>query len=257
MESGLPQIKFTRITRLLSMYRILSGITIALVCSTHASADVVYFEDFEDGVADNITVIFPAYEIGSGLRGSNFAFHSPTPPSVGQIFRIDGIPSDITSIEFDFVLESAAFGDLDVGFNSTVLTSPLGVGDEYAYGVGIHPKGSDSKDGIGKRLIDDGLTLAGPQDGVIGANEVHRLLIEHIGSHINVYLDDSLYMHGVDPGPRLEGGFVFIRLFGSGTIDNIRITAVPEPSTWTNVGVGGLAGAVLLRRRNRSSGARN
>lgn len=234
------------------MVRLALGLALVLFSGSQGIAGMIFSEDFEDGVADGITVIYPTFQIGGGLRGSNFGFHSPNPPSVGQIFRIDGIQSDNITIQFDFVLQDLSFGDLDLILNGDI-TNPLGGGNQ-GYAITIHPKNSDSTDAITK-FDGSSLRLLHPRrNGVILAGETHTLKVEHHGPSIKAYLDNSLYMQGVDAGSPLVGGSIYIRLFSSGTIDNITIMAVPEPSTLLS-GLLGLSLVGLFYLRSRSNTA--
>lgn len=232
------------------MIRLILGFALFLGLSSQAFAGLIYSENFEDGIADGITPIFGNFHIGAGLRGSTFGYVTPDPISVGQIFRIDNVPSNNVTIEADFLIGNAGFGDFEIGFNS-VVDDPVLRGPQ-GYWVRIHPQGSDSNDGILK--IRDGVSehLVLNTGGIIRANEANSIRVDHIGSSINVFLNSSLYMSTTDTNNTLAGGSVHVRFFGPGTIDNIRITAVPEPSSFVLALVGaGVSGLVYCKRKFR------
>lgn len=235
------------------MARLTLGFALVLALSSQANAGLVYSQDFESGVADGITPIFGNFHIGAGLRGSTFGLVTPDPITVGQIFRIDNVPSDNVRIEADFLIGNAGFGDFEIGFNA-VVDDPVFRGPQ-GYWVRIHPQGSDSNDGILKLQDGDGEHLVLLSGGVIRANEANSIRVDHVGSSISVFLNDSLYMSTTDTNNALTGGSVFVRFFGPGTIDNIRLTnlaAVPEPSSIVSALVGAsLCGLVYLRRRSK------
>ena len=100
------------------------------------------------------------------------------------------------------------------------INSPLGGGTQ-GYGIGIHPRNSDSTDAIGRSLGSDFQVLYPRHNGVINAGETHNLSVDHIGPDISVFLDGNLYMSATDPAP-LQGGSIYVRFFGPGTVDDIQ-----------------------------------
>ena len=72
------------------MQRLILGFALSLAISSQAFGGILYSEDFEDGTADGITVIYPTFQIGGGLRGSQYGFYSPNPRASGRSSGLTG-----------------------------------------------------------------------------------------------------------------------------------------------------------------------
>lgn len=241
---------------LLLRVTVLAVATIGVGLSGECDGSILFEETFEDQTANGITTNFGQFSIASGLRGTNFGYSSEDQIGGGQIFCLDGIQSDNVRIDADFTINTGWCGDFEIGFNISTVThqdyrSPDG------YWVTIHPRYSDSTDGILKMIVNpvdglnDGIGIA-TSPWVIGANEVHTLSVERLGDSINSFVDGNPFMSAVDG--TYHGGEIYFRFFGAGTVDNIRVTnlaAVPEPASLAVWSVFGVIGIGVAYRRRR------
>ena len=216
------------------------GVVLLMLAST-ANGETLFQEDFETGTSTNTTVYYGNFAVGPGLRGSNYGYSVVSQSGAGQIFGITGVPSDNVRIEADFRVGDAIAGDFDLGFNVAALTDTLYRSDT-GYWVGVHPVSSDN----GVDFILRAKSTNGQPDGEyiafgpksIGANELHTLAVERVGDSINAYLDSNLLLSATDS--TWHGGGIYFRFFaqfGGGTIDNISVTSIPEPSTLALLGM--------------------
>ena len=220
---------------------VLSSIGLSAAAAWALPPGVLFSEDFEDGVANGLTVRGGAYGIGSGIGSSKgFAgldFHN--------VMTLDGIPSDHVAVDVDFQINEGTDGDFDTWVNATF--DPLdGVYPAPGYVAMVNPAGSDNPLATLKRngpipgQSDE--TLLDQTVNTIGAGEPHHLRVERFGADINVLLDGNLILSATDS--TYAGGEVAFRMFRSGIVDNI-VVSVPEPTA----AIGLIGAMVLLRRR--------
>ena len=228
--------------KLHSMLGLIVCVIAAIGITKPTKGDIIYQEDFEDGVADGLTTTGGSWSVcPPGLNGSNFGYHAE---SWESSFRIDGLPNDNFAMEADFQIANAAVGDFDMWLNTSA--APLWSGSDSGYYVMVNPVGSDNPDAWISRRDDSGpgMGLASTPN-TINAGETRHLRVERTVPEIRVYLDGDFILSANDA--TYTTGSQYMRLYGGGVIDNILVTVpAPEPATLALLALGGLA---LIRRR--------
>lgn len=197
--------------------------------ASSAPGDVIYFEDFEDGTANGVTLHYSAdWTIGSGLGGSTHAFWAG---GGHQLFTLDGIPSDNVAIEVDFTISSAGLGDFAVYCNCVVDPNTvhwLGQG----YDAEVNPIESDTP--IAVLMRHDQPTGAhvslDSKTNTIHAAEEHHLRLERYGDEITVYLDGELFFSATDA--TYHQASIGFGIYSGGAVDNVKVTELPAPPTY-------------------------
>ncbi len=186
------------------------------LCKTKiVSGNVLYEEDFEDGIANGITIESGSYIISSGLN-STHGFKQPS--CCNAVISLDKVQSDNVSISIDFLISGSNHGDFDTYLNVLSLNR---------YEITNSPGGSDTPLAVIMERP-EGIELDSRLN-TINAGEIHSLKINRYGSNIDVYLDDNLYMQTSNANH--HGGLIKFRSWDAVTIDNIKVTSLPEPTT--------------------------
>ncbi len=196
----------------------------------HVHANVLYSETFEDGSADGIVVDYGSLSVGAGLNGSTGAY---VPDNRGHhFFTLSGIRSDDVSIQAEFRLDDAGVSDFEVYFaaDDPAVSSAdwRGLRPNNGYFARVNPLSSDDPLGKITRLDGGNGTNLIVVPNTISAGETHTLRVDRVGARIDVFLDGRPFASAID-GTYTAGEIEFL-IFGGGAIDDILVTAIPEPA---------------------------
>lgn len=230
--------------------RLLASMSLVCLLVQATSGSVIYSNDFEGGADSRIVTILGSWEITSpGLNGSSHALSATQDIHNAETnaFRLDGIPSDWVQVDMDFVMRpfsQGPNGDFGIFLNTPLSGGPFSAG----YGVTVNPPSGDNPEAWVRRLDNGSLLATHPNNVAIG--QIHHLRVDRAGNAIDVYLDQQLFMQATDDG--FHGGAILVVFYGLGAVDNLVVTAVPEPTALWLLAVGAWYFTSLHRRARRS-----
>jgi len=219
-----------------------SAVVVALVlAAAQAQAQTVVF-DFEDGTdqgfgtgfGNDASKVFPIVNIGGSLRmavtlgGFQVAGREITTDPALSVMNAAAANPSVSVISYDWYVDTSAGG----------YGSYLQLGTYLNSGSGAY---SQDFPGSGKDVELDGVSLA---SGGVFSGTVSETLTQKYGSPLNAG-------HLAQTFQRL--GLIMNGDGGAGTtvyFDNITITAVPEPATFSVLGLGAAALWMMSRRRS-------
>ena len=251
----------------------------AVVCSPALFAQVIVNEtfDYADQAALDVNWNLGAnspLSLNTGVGNPAPSVDNPatgTNPNIwaGSTFSLT--PSDANPIRLTADITSSG----TVGSVTTVgLRQQGGINPLFEMGIyrifdnvqtGPSSAAAGSGSGIGVRTVNIGESLPGPQNWVkmgeyyTGTARFEATFTElSVVTRVDLGIDGSWDLEYTETGTTSIGAFGDLRIHapaaattgtGGASVDNLRLEVVPEPSTFALFGLGGLAFAMLRRRK--------